>query len=69
MTASLLKSPGLFSVFWLFSIMLLLGWSALGRQLPNLPGPLIIRANIIIIIISCEFFTQALADGLSLESE
>ena len=33
-TASLLKSPGLFSVFWLFSIMLLLGWSPLGRQLP-----------------------------------
>ena len=41
-TASLLKSPGLFSVFWPFSIMLLFGWSPLGRQLPNLPGPLII---------------------------
>ena len=39
-TASLLKSPGLFSVFWAFSIMLLFGWSLLGRQLPNLPGPL-----------------------------
>ena len=38
-TASLLKSPGLFSVFWPFSIMLLFGWSPLGRQLPNLPGP------------------------------
>ena len=35
-TASLLKSPGL------FSIMLLFGWSPLVRQLPNLPGPLII---------------------------
>ena len=39
MTASLLKSPGLFSVFWPFSIMLLFGWSTLGRQLPNHPGP------------------------------
>ena len=37
-TASLLKSPGLFSVF---SIMLLSGWSPLGRQLPNLSGSLI----------------------------
>ena len=41
-TASLLKSPGLFSVFWPFSIMLLFGWSPLGHQLLNLPGPLII---------------------------
>ena len=41
-TASLLKSPGLFSVFWPFSIMLLFGWSPLGRQLLNLPGSLII---------------------------
>ena len=41
-TASLLKSPGLFSVFWPFSIMLLFGWSPLGRQLLNLPGPLMI---------------------------
>ena len=40
--ASLLKSPGLFSVFWPFSIMLLFGWSPLGRQLLNLPDPLII---------------------------
>ena len=39
-TASLLKSPGLFSVFWPFSIMLLFGWSPLSRQLLNLPGPL-----------------------------
>ena len=39
--ASLIKSPGLFSVFWPFSIMLF-GWSRLGLQLPNLPGPLII---------------------------
>ena len=28
-TSSLLKSPGLFSVFWLFSIMLSFGWSPL----------------------------------------
>ena len=35
MTTSLLKSPGLFSVFWPFSIMLSFGWSPLGRQLPN----------------------------------
>ena len=41
-TASLLKSPGLFSVFWQFSVMLLFGWSPLGRELLNLPGPLII---------------------------
>ena len=41
-TASLLKSPGLFSVFWPFNIMLLFGWSPLGRQHPNLPGPFII---------------------------
>ena len=40
-TKSLLKSPGLFSVFWPFSIMLFFGWSPLGHQLPNLPGPLI----------------------------
>ena len=40
-TPSLIKSPGLFSVFWPFSIMLLFWWSPLGRQLPSLPGPLI----------------------------
>ena len=39
-TASFLKSPGLFLVFWPFSIMLLFGWSPLIRQLPNPPGPL-----------------------------
>ena len=41
-TTSLLKSPGLFSVFWPSSIMLSFGWSPLIRQLPNPPGPLII---------------------------
>ena len=37
-TASLLKSPWLFSVFWPFSIILLFGQSPLCRQLPNPPG-------------------------------
>ena len=41
-TASLLKSPGLFSVFWPFSIMLSFGWSPLGRHLSSPPVPLII---------------------------
>ena len=40
-TVSLLKSPGLVSVFWPFSLMLLFGWSPHGRQLPNPPVPLI----------------------------
>ena len=41
-TASLLKSPGLFSVFWLFTIMLSFGWSSPIRQLPSPPVPLVI---------------------------
>ena len=41
-TVSFLKSPGLFSVFWPFSIIMLFGRSPHGRQLPNPPGPLII---------------------------
>ena len=41
-TANLLKSPGLFSVFWPFLIMLLFGGCPLGRQLSNPPGPLTI---------------------------
>ena len=41
-TASLLKSPGLFSVFWPFSIMLFFGWSPLVHQLPTPPVPLVI---------------------------
>ena len=41
-TASLLKSPGPFPVFWLLSIMLLLGCSPLVRQLPSPPVPLVI---------------------------
>ena len=41
-TPSLLKSPGLFSVFWPFSIMLSFGWSPPVRQLPSPPVPLVI---------------------------
>ena len=41
-TANLLMTPGLFSVFWPFSIMLLFGWSPLVHQPPTPPGPLII---------------------------
>ena len=41
-TANLLKSPGLFSVFWPFSIMLSFGWSLPVRQLPSPPVPLVI---------------------------
>ena len=40
-TASLLKSPALFLVFWPFSIMLSFGWSPLVRQLPTPPVPLV----------------------------
>ena len=40
-TASLLKSPGLFSVFWPFSIVLSFGWSPLVRQLPSPPVSLV----------------------------
>ena len=42
MIASFLKSPGLFSVFWPFSEMLLFGCSPLVCQLPTPPIPLII---------------------------
>ena len=38
-TASLLKSPGLFSVFWPSSIMLSFGWSPLVRQLTKSSRP------------------------------
>ena len=41
-TASLLKSSGLFLVFWPFSVMLSFGWSPLVRQLPSPPVPLVI---------------------------
>ena len=61
---SLLMSPGLFSVFWPFSIMLLFAWSPLGRQLPNLPGPLVtvpkapITIGIIVTLIFHSFFNS-----------
>ena len=41
-TASLFKSPGLFLVFWPFSIRLSFGWSPPVRQLQSLPVPLVI---------------------------
>ena len=41
-TASLLKSPGLFLVFWSFSIMLSFGWSPPVCQIPSPPVPLVI---------------------------
>ena len=41
-TANLLKSPGLVSVFWPFSIMLSFGWSPPVRQLSSPPVPLVI---------------------------
>ena len=41
-TARLLKSPGLFSLFWTFSVMLLFGWSPLVRLFPSPPVTLII---------------------------
>ena len=39
MTAYLLKSPGLFSVFWLTSIMLWFGWCSIVLWFQNLPIP------------------------------
>ena len=41
-TASLLKSPGLFLVFWQFSTMLSFGWTPLVRQPPSPLVPLVI---------------------------
>ena len=40
-TPSLLKSPGLFLVFWQFSTMLSFGWSPLVRQPPSPLVPLV----------------------------
>ena len=40
--ASLLKSPGLFSVFWPISIMLWFGWSPLVLLFPSPPVPVLI---------------------------
>ena len=41
-TESSLKSPGPFSVFWSFSIMLYFGWSPHAMQPPSPPVPLVI---------------------------
>ena len=41
-TASVPKSPGLFSVFWLISVMLLFGWSPLVFLFPSHPVSLLI---------------------------
>ena len=41
-TASLLKSSGLFSVFSPFSVMFLFEWSSIVRQIPSPPVPFII---------------------------
>ena len=41
-SSSLLKSPGLFLVFWQFSTMLSFGWSPLVRQPPSPLVPLVI---------------------------
>ena len=45
-TASLLKSLGLFSIFWPFSIMLLWGWSPIVCQLPSPPVPSMILKSL-----------------------
>ena len=58
-TASLRKSPGIFSVFWPFSIMLSFRWSPLGRQLPS---PLVPFS-------SWKFFSPVVTGSFSLKSE
>ena len=78
-TGRLLKTPGLFLVFWPFSIMLTFGWSPPVRLFPSPPVPLVIvTVIIIIIIISCSsntisflvsFFTPELTCRFSLHSE
>ena len=57
-TASLLKSPGLFSGFWPISIMLSFGWSPLVRQLPSPPVPLVTAPKAQIIIVTCIFHSS-----------
>ena len=54
-TASFLKSPGLFSAFWPFSIMLSFEWSPLVRQLPSPPVPVPSAPITIGIIVTCMF--------------
>ena len=70
-TASLLKSPGLFSVFCLSLIMLLFGCSPLGHQLPNSPSPLIIlslpcqkrQSQLVLLSPSCSIVFSILYQG------
>ena len=73
--ASLLKSPGLFLVFWPFSTMLSFGWSPLVRQLPSTSSPFsnplvtVPNAPITIgIIVTCMFNSLARSRYLSLFS-
>ena len=68
-TASLLKSPGLFLVFWQFSTMLSFGWSPLVRQPPSPLVPLVTVPNAPItigIIVTCMFhsFLSSLARSI-----
>ena len=58
-TTSLLKSPGLFSVFWAILTMLSVRWSSVRPPISNTS----------IIIHSLELFTSAITDGFSLKSE
>ena len=59
-TASLLKSPGLFSVFWPFSVMMSFGESLPFRQLPSPPGFVIILS-----LLSQKNQTQLVQSSLS----
>ena len=72
---SLLKSPGLFSVFWLISIMLQSRWAPLVLLFPSPPIPLLIlwwlhrdhrlklvQPSLSCSIVICKFFTLVLTD-------
>ena len=73
MTASLLKSPRLFSVFCSISTMLLLGWSLLVLLSPCLPLPLLIllwqywarQLRLVSPSLSCFMFFSVFYQGLS----
>ena len=55
-TVSLLKSPGLFSVFWVILVKLLFRWSLLSLLFPILPVPVPITISIIVTPIFHSFF-------------
>ena len=61
MTASLLKSPGLFSVFWPISTML--------NGVDSFTDFHFLKLLLLLLLLftPLEFFTSVLADGLSLE--